>query len=185
MIRHSEPGRELNGRLAFFAFSASAASDQMADLPQRAPHGRGKREPMITVDPAWWEHLTPGIMHPHRPAFDTVLNRFVSSRYGRLWLDSAMTPGGLIRASTGQAIPVLHVVVFGDGSGAPFAGQLIGMAPSVLAPSAEESAPRNRRAPARRVPVLAHGRRPKSALRSESIRRRPEGSHRSASPCAR
>jgi hypothetical protein len=72
---------------------------------------------MIAVDPEWWEHLTPAVMHRHRSAFDTVLNRFVSSRYGALWLDRALTPGGLIRVSPGQIIPVVHVVIFGDGGG--------------------------------------------------------------------
>jgi len=69
----------------------------------------------VAVDPEWWEHLTPAVMHPHREAFDAALNQFVSTSYGRVWLESALTPHGLIRVSPGQIIPVLHVVILGGG----------------------------------------------------------------------
>lgn len=68
---------------------------------------------MITVDPAWWEHLTPPDMHPHRATFDAMMHRFLGTARGVSWLRSAMTPDGLIRVRLGQPIPVLHVALLG------------------------------------------------------------------------
>ncbi|MEN5168644.1 hypothetical protein ABE444_03670 [Brevundimonas pondensis] len=69
---------------------------------------------MIAVDPDWWHHLTPTVMHPHRLAVDAALNRFAASAYGKMWFESALTPHGLIRVSPGQIIPVLHIAMLGD-----------------------------------------------------------------------
>jgi len=65
---------------------------------------------MVTVDPEWWEHLTPPAMHARRSEMDAVLRRFVQTSYGAFWLKSALAPHGVIRVSPGQAIPTLHAL---------------------------------------------------------------------------
>ncbi len=69
---------------------------------------------MISVDPEWWEHLTPPAMHARRGEMDAVLQKFVQTAYGAFWLRTALEPHGIIRVLPGQVIPVLHAVALAD-----------------------------------------------------------------------
>lgn len=69
----------------------------------------------ITLDKAWWEHLTPTPMHKLRGEIERRLRAWCKTDYGAHWLNSAREPSGVIRVKAGQAIPDFHMVFMRNG----------------------------------------------------------------------
>lgn len=69
----------------------------------------------VSIDRAWWEHLTPTPMHKLRGEVERRLRAWCETDYGKLWLSSAREPGGVIRINAGDAIPDFHIVAMCNG----------------------------------------------------------------------
>jgi len=69
----------------------------------------------VSIDKAWWEHLTPSPMHKLRGEVERHLRLWCETAYGKFWLNSAREPGGVIRLKAGDAIPDFHMVAMRDG----------------------------------------------------------------------
>lgn len=69
----------------------------------------------VSIDRAWWEHLTPTPMHKLRGEVERQLRAWCKTDYGRFWLSSAREPGGVIRIKAGDAIPDFHMVAMRNG----------------------------------------------------------------------
>jgi hypothetical protein len=69
----------------------------------------------VSIDRAWWEHLTPTPMHKLRGEVERQLRAWCQTDYGTFWLSSAREPGGVIRIKAGDAIPDFHVVAMRNG----------------------------------------------------------------------
>ena len=67
------------------------------------------------IDQAWWEHLAPTPMHKLRSEVESRLNKWCETAYGRVWLESALRAGGVLRLKLGQPIPVFHIVFMRGG----------------------------------------------------------------------
>lgn len=69
----------------------------------------------VSIDRAWWEHLTPTPMHRLRGEVERRLRAWCETDYGKFWLTSALEPGGVMRIKTGDAIPDFHMVAMRSG----------------------------------------------------------------------
>ena len=69
----------------------------------------------VSIDRAWWEHLTPTPMHKLRGEVERRLREWCTTEYGRFWLRSALEPGGVIRIKAGDPIPDFHMVAMRSG----------------------------------------------------------------------
>lgn len=69
----------------------------------------------VSIDRAWWEHLTPTPMHKLRGEVERRLRDWCETDYGKFWLSSAREPGGVIRINAGDAIPDFHMVAMRNG----------------------------------------------------------------------
>lgn len=69
----------------------------------------------VSIDKAWWEHLTPTSMHKLRGEVQRQLRAWCDTDYGKFWLSSAREPGGVIRINAGDAIPDFHMVAMRNG----------------------------------------------------------------------
>lgn len=69
----------------------------------------------VSIDRAWWEHLTPTPMHKLRGEVERRLRAWCATDYGKFWLSSAREPGGVIRINSGDAIPDFHMVAMRNG----------------------------------------------------------------------
>lgn len=69
----------------------------------------------VSIDRAWWEHLTPSPMHKLRGEVQRHLRDWCETEYGKFWLNSAREPGGVIRIKAGDAIPDFHMVMMRNG----------------------------------------------------------------------
>lgn len=69
----------------------------------------------VSIDRAWWEHLTPTPMHKLHGEVERRLRAWCETDYGKFWLTSALEPGGVIRINAGDAIPDFHMVAMRHG----------------------------------------------------------------------
>ncbi len=69
----------------------------------------------VSIDRAWWEHLTPTSMHKLRGELERRLRAWCETDYGKFWLTSALEPAGVIRINAGDAIPDFHMVAMSNG----------------------------------------------------------------------
>lgn len=69
----------------------------------------------VSIDRAWWEHLTPTPMHKLRGELERRLRDWCATDYGKFWLGSAREPGGVVRINPGDAIPDFHMVAMRNG----------------------------------------------------------------------
>lgn len=70
---------------------------------------------LVSINSAWWEHLTPTPMHKLRGEVERRLRAWCETDYGKFWLASALEPGGVIRIKAGDAIPDFHMVAMSNG----------------------------------------------------------------------
>lgn len=69
----------------------------------------------VSIDKAWWEHLTPTPSHKLCGEVELRLRARCETDYGKFWVSGAREPDGVIRTNAGDAIPYFHVVVMPNG----------------------------------------------------------------------
>jgi len=79
-------------------------------------HLREEEVPMTMINRMWWDHLVPKEMASCRSELKELLKKFQKTEYGAHWMQTALTPVGLMRITPGQAIPVCHTLFSRGGS---------------------------------------------------------------------
>lgn len=62
----------------------------------------------------WWEHLAPKIAHRRLDEINHRLSAWCKTDYGAMWLNAALTDGGVIRVRPGQLLPVFSLIGLGS-----------------------------------------------------------------------